>query len=84
METLHPLSNLSQPLLAFAGGAERPSSFAEGIRVEVRDAVLLADLQSPFGTVGGRRWLVAKGVNERGEGQPVGEGQRLPERLGAS
>jgi hypothetical protein len=34
--------------------------------------------------VGGRRWLVAKGVNERSVTQHPGEGQRVPERLGAS
>ncbi len=51
----------------------------------LRDAVLLADPQSPFGIVGGRRWLVAKDVNEGGgETQRLGEGQRVPERLGAS
>src|SRR6516225_5002695 len=34
--------------------------------------------------VGGRRWLVAKGVNERAPTQHPGEGQRVPERLSAS
>ena len=81
---VHPLGNLGQPLLAFAGDAERPSVLAKGIRVILRDALLLADPQSPSGIVGGRRRLVAKDVNERGETQRLGEGQRVPERLGAS
>src|SRR5271157_386534 len=50
----------------------------------VRDAVLLADPQSPSGIVGGRRWLAAKDVNERSTTERLGEGQRVPERLGAS
>ena len=49
----------------------------------VRDALLLADPQSPSGVVGGRRGLVAKDVNERNETQGLGEGERVPERLGA-
>ena len=81
---VHPLANLGQPLLAFAGDAERPSVRAKGKRVILRDALLLADPQSPSGIVGGRRWLVAKDVNERGVTQRLGEGQRVPERLGAS
>jgi hypothetical protein len=52
--------------------------------VPLRDALLLADPQSPSGIVGGRRRLVAKDVNERGVTQRLGEGQRVPERLGAS
>ena len=52
--------------------------------MKLRDALLLADPQSPFGIVGGRRRLVAKDVNERGATQRLGEGQRVPERLGAS
>jgi len=84
-ETVEPLFNLGQPLLAFAGGGERPSSFAKGKRLpRRRDALLLADPQSPFGTVGGGRWLVAKNVNERGPTQRLGEGQRVSEGLGAS
>src|SRR4029077_1833648 len=82
--TVHPLANLSQPLLAFAGGAERPSIHAKGIRVVLRDALLLADLQSPSGIVGSRRWLVAKDVNERGGTPRCDEGQRVAERLCAS
>ena len=79
---VHPLNNLGQPLLAFAEGGERPSIRAKGIRVKLRDAVLLADPQSPSGTVGDRRWLAAKDVNERGAlTQCLGEGQRVPERL---
>src|SRR5258708_19989086 len=81
METLHPLSNLRQSLLAFAGGAERPSPHAEAKRVVLRDAVLFADAQSPSGMLGDRRWLVAKDVDERGETQRLGEGQRVPDRL---
>jgi hypothetical protein len=81
---VHPLADLGQPLLAFARDAERPSARAKGIRLPVREALLLADPQSPFGTVGGSRWLVAKDVNERGVTQRLGEGQRVPERLGAS
>jgi hypothetical protein len=52
--------------------------------VKVRDAVLLADPQCPSGMVGGRRWVMAKDVNLRGAlSQRLGEGQRVPERLGA-
>ena len=36
----------------------------KGKRVLLRDVLLLADPQSPSGIVGGRRWLVAKDVNE--------------------
>jgi hypothetical protein len=36
--------------------------------------VLFADPQSPSGIVGGRRWLVAKDVNEGSETQCMGEG----------
>jgi hypothetical protein len=50
----------------------------------LRDAVLLADPQSPFGIVDGRRRLAAKDVNERNETQRLGEGIRVPERLGTS
>jgi hypothetical protein len=71
---VHPLADLSQPLLALAGYAERPSIRAKGIRVKLRDALLLADPQSPFGIGGGRRWLVAKDVNEGNERQRVGRG----------
>ena len=40
----HPLCDLVLPLLAVAGGAERPSSFAKGKRLVLRpDALLLAD-----------------------------------------
>jgi hypothetical protein len=81
---VQPLADLGQPLLAFARGAERPSIRAKGVRVKGRDAVLLADPQSPFGIVGDRRWLMAKDVNERGVTQCVGEGHRVPERLGTS
>jgi hypothetical protein len=81
---VHPLAVLGQPLLAFAGDAERPSAHAKGIRLPVGDALLLADPQSPFGTVGGRRWLVAKDVNEGDPTQRLGEGHRVPKRLGAS
>src|SRR5262249_54960663 len=78
---VHPLNNLGQPLLAFAGGGERPSNRTKGIRVKLRDAVLLADPQSPSGTVGDRWWLVAKDVNERGAlTQCLGEGQRAGAR----
>jgi hypothetical protein len=71
---IHPLANLGQPLLAFAGHADRPSIGAKGLSVILRDAVLLADPQSPSGALGGRRRLVAKDVNERGEAQCLGEG----------
>ena len=84
METLHPLSNLRQSFLAFAGGAERPSPHAKAKRVVLRDAVLFADAQSPSGMLGDRRWLVAKDMDERGETQRLGEGQRVPECLGIS
>src|SRR5271166_4603661 len=77
---VHPLGDLGQPLLAFARYAERPSIHTKGGPVEVLDPVLLADPQGPSGTVGGRRWLVAKDVNERGVTQRNGEGQRVPER----
>ena len=46
--------------------------------------MLLADPQRPFGIVGDRRRLVARYVNEGGEKQRLGEGLRVPERLGAS
>ena len=39
--------------------------------------------QSPSGVVGGRRWLAAKDVNEANEEQRLGEGKRVPERVGA-
>ena len=81
--TVQPLFNLSQSLLAVAEGAKRPSLYDKGERVIVRDALLLADPQSPSGIVGNRRWLVAKDVNKRGPTQRCGEGQRVPERLGA-
>jgi hypothetical protein len=42
---VQPLSNLGQPLLAFAGYAERPAVRAKGEPVEVLDVVLLADPQ---------------------------------------
>jgi len=42
--------------------------------------MLLADLQCPFGTVGDRRWLVAKDVNGGNPRQCLGEGHRVPER----
>jgi hypothetical protein len=71
---VHPLNNLGQPLLALARGAERPSLRTKGDRVILRDAVLLADPQSPFGIVGGGRRLAAKDVNERNETQCFGEG----------
>jgi hypothetical protein len=80
---VHPLNNLSQPLLAFAGDAQRPSVRAKGDRVKLRDVLLLADLQSPPSIVGGRRRLVAKDVNERGPTQRLCEGHRVPEGLGA-
>ena len=41
---VYSLRNLGQPLLAFAGDAERPSVRAKGIRLPIRDAVLLANL----------------------------------------
>jgi hypothetical protein len=41
---VQPLFNLSQSLLAFAGDAEGPSLDDKGIRVILRDAVLLANL----------------------------------------
>jgi hypothetical protein len=78
------LFNLSQPLLAFAGDAESPSLYDKGKRVKLRDALLLADPQSPCGIVPGRRRLVAKDVNKRGPTRRCGEGQGVPERLGAS
>src|SRR6202040_676369 len=81
---VQPLSNLGRSLLAFAGGAERPSVHTKGNRLPLRDALLLAYPQSPSGIVGDRRWLVAKDVNEGGVTQRLGEGQRVPERLGAS
>jgi hypothetical protein len=40
---VQPLSNLGQPLLAFAGGAEDPTVHANGDRMILRDAVLLTD-----------------------------------------
>jgi hypothetical protein len=80
--TVQPLSNLGQPLLAFARDAERPSTREKGKRVKMRDVLLLADPQSPLGIVGGRRRLVAKDVNERDPTQRLGEGQRVAERLG--
>src|SRR5207248_4695765 len=46
--TVYSFANLGQPLLAFAGDAERPSVRAKGERVPLRDALLLADPQSPF------------------------------------
>src|SRR4029077_16656788 len=64
MVTLQPLSNLGQSLLAFARDVERPSTRAKGKRLIHRDALLFADPQSPPGIVGGRRWLVAKDVND--------------------
>src|SRR5205823_1989013 len=82
-EGVQPCSNLGQSLLAFAGGGERPSIHAKGDRVKLRDALLLANPQSPSGIVGGRRWLVAKDVNEGGETQRLGKAHRVPERLGA-
>src|SRR5256885_2271959 len=82
--TVYPLANLGQSLLAFAGGAEGPSPVAKAPRVKRRDALLLADPQRPFGIVGDRRWLVAKYVNEGSPTQRLGEGQLVPERLGAS
>jgi len=42
--TVQPLFNLSQSLLAFARGAEHPSVLTKGIRLPIRDAVLLANL----------------------------------------
>src|ERR1700746_2861061 len=81
---VHPLSNLRQSLLAFAGDAESPSVLTKSKRPPMRYALLLADSQNPSGTVGGRRWLVAKDVNEGDVTQCLGEGQRVPERLGAS
>jgi hypothetical protein len=84
MVTLRPLCDLDRSLLAFAGDGERPSTHAKGKRVPPRDAVLLADPQSPFGTIGGRRWLAAKDVYEGNERQRLGEGQRVAERLGIS
>jgi hypothetical protein len=56
---------------------------AKGICVILRDAVLLADFQCPPGKVGGRRWRVAKDVNECGVTPRLGEGHRVPEGLGA-
>ena len=50
----------------------------------LREAMLLADPQSPSGIVADRRRLVAKDVNEAGETQRLGEGIRVPERLGTS
>jgi len=50
----------------------------------MRDAVLLADPQSPSGIVGGRRWLAAKDVNVGSNTECLGEGHRVPERLGTS
>jgi len=50
----------------------------------MRHALLLGDPQSPFGIGGGRRRVVAKDVNERGETQRCDEGKRVPERLGGS
>ena len=41
--TVEPLANLRQPLFAFAGGVERPSVRAEGMRVTLREALVLAD-----------------------------------------
>jgi hypothetical protein len=64
-------------------GEVAPHLFAKGNAVIPRDALFLADPQSPSGTVGGRRWLVAKDVNERGPPQRLGEGKRVPQRLGA-
>src|SRR5262245_18381375 len=83
-EAVYPSCNLGQPLLAFAGDAERPSIRAKANRVIVRDVLLLADPQSPSGMVGGGRWLAAKNVNERGPTQRLGEGQRVPDPLGTS
>jgi hypothetical protein len=80
---VYPLSDLGQPLPAFAGDHERPSSFAKGHAVKPRDALFLADPQSPSGIVGDRRWLAAKEVKKRGPTQRLGEGKRVPERLGA-
>jgi hypothetical protein len=72
--------NLGQRFLALAGGAERPSIRAKGNRVVGREAVLLADPQSPFGIIGSRRRLAAKDVNLRGGTQRLGEGERVPQR----
>jgi hypothetical protein len=57
---------------------------AKGKRLPLRNALLLADPQSPFGTVGGRRWLVAKDVKEGSETQCLGEGVGVFDRLGTS
>jgi len=42
--TVYSLRNLGQSFLGFAGDAERPSVRAKGIRLPIRDAVLLANL----------------------------------------
>ena len=55
---------------------------AKGGRGPMRDAPLLADAQGSARHIPGRRWLAAKNVNERGAIQRLGEGQRVPERLG--
>jgi hypothetical protein len=81
---LHPLGNLGQPFLAFAGDAERPAIRTKGDRVKLRDVVLLADPQGPSGIVGDRRWLMAKDVNEGNPTQRMGEGHGVAERLGTS
>jgi hypothetical protein len=80
---VQPLLDLGQSLLAFAGGAERPSVHTKGNRLPFGYALLLADPQSPSDVVGGRRWLEAKDVNEANEEQRLGEGKRMPERVGA-
>src|SRR5271165_4613129 len=47
-------------------------------------AMVQADHQSPLGTAGGSRRLVAKDVNERGETERLGTGQRVPELIDCS
>jgi hypothetical protein len=81
---LYPLCDLGESLLAFAGDGERPSVLAKGKCVILRDAVLLEDAQRPSSIVGGRQWVAAKDVDERGETQCLSEGQRVVERLGTS